>query len=192
MAESQISTMQLQALLDRGDDEAYQELLALASLRLHKLASKMLKGYPKLRRWEETDDVFQMSAIRLHQSLSSVRPRSVREFFGLAATQIRRTLIDLGRHYFGPQGHGANHASDPDVPAVAKSDSPENLLFWSQFHETVEQLPEEEREVFQLLWYAGTTQREAADLLGISTRTVLRRYYRARIFLQRTLKGANP
>ena len=109
MADSPANTTQLQALLDEGDDAAYGELLFIASTRLHKLARKMLRDFPRLRRWEQTDDVFQTAAMRLHRSLSEVKPESVRQFFGLAATQIRRTLIDLGRHHYGPEGQGANH-----------------------------------------------------------------------------------
>ena len=71
------------------------------------------------------------------------------------------------------------------------NDSPENLLAWAEFHEQVEELPENEREVFQLIWYSGTTQREAAELLGISERTVLRRYCRARLQLKNTFQGTD-
>ena len=49
---------QLQALLDEGNDAAYGELLSIASTRLHKLTGKMLRDFPRLRRWEQTDDVF--------------------------------------------------------------------------------------------------------------------------------------
>ena len=108
-------TTQLQALLDlaeSGNEEAYGELVAQATTRLRKLTRKMFRGYARLRRWEETDDVFQIAAIRLYRSLSALKPKSVREFFGLAAVQIRRTLIDFARHHFGPEGHEAKHHTD--------------------------------------------------------------------------------
>ena len=54
-------------------------------------------------------------------------------------------------------------------------------------HQQVAQLPRDEREVFELLWYSGITQREAALLLDISERTVLRRYCRARLQLKDAL-----
>ena len=95
------NTTQLQAILDlaaQGTETAYDELIARASQRLLKLTRKMLRQYPRLRRWEESDDVFQTAALRLHRSLAEVKPESVRGFFGLAATQIRRTLLDLARH----------------------------------------------------------------------------------------------
>lgn len=187
MGNSPANTVQLQALLDQGDEAAYGELLSVASSRLQKLARKMLRGFPRLRRWEQTDDVFQTAALRLHRSLSEVKPESVRQFFGLAATQIRRTLIDLARQHYGPEGQAAKHESGTNNDHTGHIDSPESLESWADFHEQVDQLPHDEREVFQLLWYSGTTQREAAELLSISERTVLRRYCRARLQLKDAL-----
>jgi hypothetical protein len=46
----------------------------------------MLRNYPHLKRWEQTDDVFQRAALRLYRSLGEVQPASPREFFGLATT----------------------------------------------------------------------------------------------------------
>ena len=117
MSQPEGNTTQFQALLDlaaEGQEDAYGELIAKASERLFKLTRKMLRNYPYLRRWEQTDDVFQNAAMRLHQSLSEVKTDTVRNFFGLAVTQIRRTLIDLARHHFGPEGQGAKHHSDAD------------------------------------------------------------------------------
>lgn len=179
MGDPPANSIQLQILLDQGDEQAYEELLSIAATRLHKLARKMLRDFPRLRRWEQTDDVFQTAAMRLHRSLSEVKPESVRQFFGLAATQIRRTLIDLARHHYGPEGQAAKHESGTGSNHNGNTDSPENLASWAEFHEQVETLANDEREVFQLLWYSGTTQKEAAELLDISERTVLRRYHRA-------------
>ncbi|MCB9925620.1 MAG: sigma-70 family RNA polymerase sigma factor [Planctomycetaceae bacterium] len=198
------NTTQLQALLDlasEGDDEAYGQLVSQASERLLKLTRKMIQGFPRLRRWEATDDVFQTAAMRLYRSLSEVKPESVRDFFGLAATQIRRTLIDLARHHYGPEGHGAKHHTDGDGQAaddgVLKQQSgqnlkPESLDAWVRFHEAVEQLPKHEQEVFQLLWYAGLQQSEAATLLGVSVPTVQRRWYQAQHYLRRAADGNSP
>lgn len=191
MADSPANTAQLQALLDGGDDAAYGELLSIASTRLQKLTRKMLRDFPRLRRWEQTDDVFQTAAMKLHRSLSEVKPESVRQFFGLAATQIRRTLIDLARHHYGPEGQAAKHHSGTDNDHTGNAESPESLASWAEFHEQVDQLPADEREVFQLLWYSGTTQREAAELLEIAERTVLRRYCRARLQLKDALYGTD-
>jgi RNA polymerase sigma-70 factor (ECF subfamily) len=48
-------------------------------------------------------------------------------------------------------------------------------------------LPAQERELFDLLWYQGLNQTEAADLLGVCVRTVKRRWQSARLLLGRAL-----
>ena len=63
---------------------------------------------------------------------------------------------------------------------------------WSEFHQQVERLPEEEREVFDLLWYQGLSQAEAGQVLGVTERTIKRRWASARLRLHRVLKGTLP
>lgn len=201
MSESEGNTSQLQSLLDRassGDDSAYGDLISRAADRLLRLTRKMLRSYPHLRRWEQTDDVFQRAAMRLYRSLGEVQPTTPREFFGLATTQIRRTLIDLARHHFGPHGQAAHHHSDRGVlsgddrnepvrNAAAPDGRPETLADWADFHVAVDGLPDDEKESFSLVWYGGLTQRDASELLGVAERTVLRRLHRARTLLARQL-----
>jgi RNA polymerase sigma-70 factor (ECF subfamily) len=118
----------------------------------------------------------------------------------LAALQIRRELLDLVRHYFGPEGHGRHHDSWPgeagegsDAPEArvkaGSSFDPARLDGWTEFHRQVEQLPESERDVVDLLWYQGLKQEEAARLLGVSRGTVKLRWQAARLKLHRRLKG---
>lgn len=199
------NTTQLQDLLDQaaqGNAPAYDELVAKAAQRLTKLTRKMLQNYPRLRRWEQTDDVFQNAVIRLHRSLSEVKPETVPQFFGLATTQIRRTLIDLARHHFGPEGIGAKHQSDGGRSASGgaqhaeratdRSEEPGSLEAWASFHETIETLPVDEREAFQLVWYGGMTQREVADALKVSERTIIRRLNHARLLINQAMHGQSP
>jgi RNA polymerase sigma factor (sigma-70 family) len=195
-------TTELQLLLDgwaEGDVAARDRLLDRAGQRLLALTRRMLRGYPHLRRWEQTDDVFQSAVLRLYRSLGDVRPDSIGQFFGLAATQIRRTLIDLARHHFGPEGAAGRHHSEGDAQhqSTAGDDSgpsradepPETLDAWARFHEAVEALPRDERDVFSVIWYGEATQREAAELLGVTERTIQRRLVRARLLLHESLKN---
>ena len=63
--------------LVRAMTGAYGELIAKATDRLLRLTRKMLRNYPHLRRWEQTDDVFQRAAMRLYRSLGEVQPTSL-------------------------------------------------------------------------------------------------------------------
>ena len=206
MANASNQTVQVQGWLDRlqaGDESARKELLNCACERLTRLTRKMLKGYPRLKRWEQTDDVLQNAAVRLYRALGQVKPASAADFFRLAALNIRRELLDLAKHYYGPQGRGARHATvdrrqqdASGTPAAHEppdaGGGPDRLAAWTEFHQQIERLPDEEREIFDLLWYQGLSQAEAAALLNVSERTVKRRWQSARLKLHEALHGELP
>jgi RNA polymerase sigma-70 factor (ECF subfamily) len=187
------------ACLDRmraGDGAARDELLRGFCERLERLARKMLRRFPGVQRWADTGDVLQNSLLRLLRALEEVRPATTQQFFGLAAEQMRRELLDLARHFHGRHGVGANHASraalaDAESPGAELPDlAPEarELEKWCAFHERVEQLPTEEREVVGLIFYHGWTQAEVAQLFQVSVRTIQRRWEGALVKLHETLK----
>jgi RNA polymerase sigma-70 factor (ECF subfamily) len=129
--------------------------------------------------------------LRLHRSLAEVQPPTVRDFLSFAALQIRRALLDLVRKHFGEEGPGGKHVSPPngEVPASwldrrqAAGGSPLSLDDWTEFHDRVERLPVQLREVIELLFYHGLTQEQAASLLEVSAKTVYRRWCEARALL---------
>ena len=51
--------------LEACDLAARDRIVELCSNRLHALAHRMLGRYPGVRRWEDTDDVFQNAVMRL-------------------------------------------------------------------------------------------------------------------------------
>ena len=53
-------------------------------------------------------------------------------------------------------------------------------------------MPENEREVFELLRIQGLTQVEAAEVLGVSTKTVQRRLNGALVVLAKELEDLLP
>ncbi len=185
-------------LMRAGDQTARQRLIEHSCERLRGLARKMLRRYPKVRRWEETDDVFVAAITRLHRALETVQPESPRHFYNLAATQIRRVLIDMSRRYYGPEGVGSHHdtaarnSEDGAPPKYEQADAsgePADLMEWTEFHEQVDGLPEEEQEVFNLVWYQQLTHEQAAEVLGVTARTVRRRWQDARYRLCKARLG---
>lgn len=177
-----------------GVEDATEALLRHCADQLTRLTRRMLGSYPRVRRWAETDDVLQNALLRLVSALRSVRPQTPRAFLGLATLQIRRELIDLARHYYGPEGLGANHDSTPDDGSgrrpepVDRGSEPSCLEQWTALHAQIDRLPEEEREVVGLLFYQGLSQAEAAQVLDVSLRTVQRRWHAALCKLHRVLQ----
>jgi len=194
------STVVVQRQLDQlqvGDTAASRQLITATLERLRALVQKILADHPGLKRWEDVDDVVQNSSVRLWKALENHHPQTPLDYFRLAATVIRRELIDLSRKYFGPLGLGANQAkswvadgSAPAAPIDLCSDStndPVKLGSWGEFHEYIDKMPADEQLLFDLLWYQGLTLSEAAEASGIAERTLRRRWRAARINLHNAL-----
>jgi RNA polymerase sigma-70 factor (ECF subfamily) len=170
-----------------GDQAALDALLRYNCDRLTSLTRRMLGDFRRVRRWTETADVLQNAMMRLVSALRETKPQTAREFLALAALQIRRELLDLARKFYGPQGIGTNldsaGATPSDAPAPADradlSHEPCSLAQWSELHQQIDLLPDEEREVVGLLFYEGLSQSEAAEVLSISVRSLQRRWHAA-------------
>jgi RNA polymerase sigma-70 factor (ECF subfamily) len=186
--------------IQAGDRAAAEQLLLRVGQRLERLARKMLRRFPGVQRWADTGDVLQNATLRLLRALHEVRPADTREFFSLAGEQMRRELLDLSRHFYGPQGEGANHASvagatDSQAAECAppdRADDADDLERWCAFHEAVAQLPAEEREVISLVFYHGWTQEQIAELFQVDVRTVRRRWQAACVRLAERVGGKLP
>jgi RNA polymerase sigma-70 factor (ECF subfamily) len=195
------STLAVRHWLERhksGDASARQQLLDISMRRLRLLARRILTDIPSVRQFEETDDLLQNSVVRLWKYLSEHQPETPIDFFRLAACMIRRELIDLSRHHFGQQsaGSAAGTWSAAEESAIVRphpvfqnddTHDPQRLSQWTEFHEYVEKLPDEERSLFDLLWYQGLTMAETSELLSIPLRTLGRRWKLVRVKLYKDL-----
>jgi RNA polymerase sigma-70 factor (ECF subfamily) len=194
MTDSPSQQSMMQQVLARavaGDRVAVDALLQHNCDRLTSLTRRMLGEFQRVRRWTETADVLQNALVRLVAALRDVQPQTPREFLALAALQIRRELLNLTRKFYGPLGVGANHDSaavgSPDAPAPNEkadlSHEPSSLAQWTELHQQIEALPDEEREIVGLIFYQGLSQAEAAAILDVSVRTVQRRWHEALVKL---------
>jgi RNA polymerase sigma-70 factor (ECF subfamily) len=203
------STAVLQGQLERaitGDTEARQRLLELARNRLINHARRLLHGgYARLEPFAQTDDVVQQLYVKILQNQdrfwvdSRGQPvRSLAQFFGHTSAWMRDVLCDLLRQAYGrddnrpatvPLGDGPTDPGPRCEPSSSTFDG-EKLRRWTEFHEAAARLPDDLRAVFDLLWYQGLSQAEAAGLLGVAVRTVKLRWMKARLGVQRALGGS--
>jgi RNA polymerase sigma-70 factor (ECF subfamily) len=170
-----------------------RDLLARAVCRLHHLCASILhRSFPRLTRPPlnlQTDELLGAVVERLLKALREARPVTVRQFFSLAGQHMRWELNDLARRL--DQQPAVEKLRDGLVPAPAISDSglsPDARLML----EAMGRLPEDEREAFDLVHLQGLSQAEAAEVLGVATRTVKRRLDRGIRLLTEWLGDLNP
>ncbi len=184
--------------LRMGDRRAVGELIRSAQNRLRRIAESLRARFPVVARWEDTDDVCQNASLRLVELLDRETPADAAHFFRLSARIMRRQLIDLARRYRGPASHAAHHATagpaanrqsrfPQAADAVVTTHDPQKLMQWTHLHEAVETLPDELRDVFELMYYHGFKQVEVQKLLGCDSKTVRKRWLRARLVIQKAL-----
>jgi RNA polymerase sigma-70 factor (ECF subfamily) len=197
MSDLSASTERLHDCIDRmrrGDPAAGDDLFRAVGGRLEDLARRMLRRFPNVSRWAETDDVLQGASVRLLRTLRDVRPASARDFFNLAANHLRGELLDLARRFGRRERAGAPPPGD--AGAVTAATAPEtdrdDLDRWAAFHAAVERLPVAEREVTALAFYHGWSQAEIAELLQVTDRTVRRWWQSACVHLSEQVDGRLP
>jgi RNA polymerase sigma factor (sigma-70 family) len=175
------SSVELQGLLDRlrqGDRDARQLLLERACERLRRLAGRMLHGsFPEVARRHELDSVVHETWVRLLQALDKTEPPTVADFFRLAAHKFRQVLLDIAqserrrgqREVLGLSGaEGQGTAPSP----ASTSYDPARLALWTEFHEKVARLSDQERAVFEMHYYLELPQAEIARVLELHPRKV--------------------
>ncbi len=181
-----------------GDPNARNQILARAQERLRWHASRLLSRFASLRRWENTDSILQETLLRMDRALHELVLDTNVAFFALAARHMRYVLIDLTRHYRRIIEHHQSPAPEAEVeprshePSTAPFGQPDDLLLWEEFHQQAEQLNENERQIFDLIWYHGLPLSEVAVVLGCSARTARRYWQAARIHLVEALDGKLP
>jgi RNA polymerase sigma factor (sigma-70 family) len=178
---------------DAAAEPVIRELLERAVGRLRMLCAHLLyKSYPRLTQPPlnlQTDELLGGVVAGLLSALRTTRPTTVRGFFALATQHMRWQLNDLARRL--DQQPAITALPEGGVPGSPNSDSclsPDGRRILG----AIDALPEEEREVFDLVGIQGLTYAEAATVVEVSEKTVQRRLNRARLLLAEQLADLRP
>ncbi len=192
------TTAVIQRYLDAlaGDTPAEPIIRALMDQSVRRLqlvcANLLYRGYPRLMQSPlnlEPDELLGAVVERLLKAMRQVHPPTVREFFALANQHMRWELNDLARRL--DQQPAVVELREGVVPAPASSVS-ELSSDGRRILQAIENLPEEEREVFSLVRIQGMAHNEAGGVLGVSNKTVQRRLNRALLLLAEELDDLRP
>lgn len=178
---------------DASSEPVVRALLERSAARLHVLCATMLiRRYPRLTRPPlnlQSDEMLSAVVERLLKAMREVHPETPRQFFALANRHMRWELNDLARRLDQQtQVFGLHEGAVPAPETSGSVLGPDAI----RMLEAIENLPDEEREVFDLIRIQGFTQSEVAELIGVSPKTVQRRLNRGLLILSEQLEDLRP
>ena len=173
--------------IEQGDPHAAERLLPLVYDELRKLAAEKMAQEKPGQTLEATALVHE-AYVRLVDANKVQQWNSRGHFFAAAAEAMRRILVERVRHKKSLKAGGAHQRIDLNDVAV---DSDEHFL---ALHEAMEKLATKDKrkaDLVQLRFFAGLTNEQAAQVLGISTSTADNDWAYARSWLRLEISGGS-
>lgn len=162
-----------------GDIQARQALFTGVYAELRRLARGQLAG--RGERTINTTGLVHECYLRLAGSGGDVRDRG--HFFSLAARVMRQVIVDAARERMaGKRGAGERPLALDDFD-VAESRDASELIEISDLLDRLDQHQPRLARVVECRFFAGLTEPETAQALGISERSVQRDWANARAWL---------
>ena len=188
MGENVSEATQLLSAVEQGSPKAAEELLDLVYEELrHLAASKMAHEAP--------GHTLQTTALVHEAWLRLVGDENRRfenrtHFFAAAAEAMRRILIDRARRRHAERHGGGYQRVTLEDDLLANPDDDEQLLALNDALEKLALKNPAQAQVVKLRYFAGMTNEEIAQLMGISLSTVKNYWTFSKAWLFHEIKGA--
>ena len=161
-----------------GEAGAGERLLAAVYQELRQLARSRMGGLPAGQTLEPTALVHE-AYLRLADKATPWESR--RHFFFAAGRAMRDILVEQARRKAGPAQGGGRGRQQLDEACAVVEPPGEDVLAVHEALEELEQQDPSKAEIVLLRYFSGLTTAETAEVLGLSERTLNRkwRYIRA-------------
>ena len=174
--------------LGRGRKDAMNQLLPLVYDELHRLA----RSYFRRERGEHT---LQPTALVHEAYIRMVDQKAPLEnhghFLAVAATQMRRILLDYARkHRAARRGSAGQKVVLEDTMAICEQ-RPVDMIALDGALTRLEGLDSEQARLVELRFFGGLSVEQTAGVMGVSAATVKRSWNSARAFLHREITGGS-
>jgi RNA polymerase sigma factor (TIGR02999 family) len=164
-----------------GDEDAGRQLMVTAHAQLKRLATHYLRNERRDHTLQATELVNELFVKMFRADVVQWTDRV--HFFAVAATQLRRILVDSARaRHAGKRGGRAVRVSLTEAQNVAQSAEPD-ILDIDRSLRRLEAIDPRAAAGVELRFFGGLTESEIASALGISLRTLHRDWVFARAWL---------
>lgn len=168
-----------------GDEKALEKLTPLVYRQLHEIAQRYMAG-------ERSGHTLQTTALVNEAYLRLVDCKKVNwqdraHFFAVSAQLMRRILIDFARsRNYLKRGGAIPHISLEEAPSVG-SEPDVDLVALDDALKALSAVDERKSKVVELKFFGGLSVEETAEVLRVSSDTVIRDWRLAKIWLLREL-----
>lgn len=168
-----------------GRSEAFDEVVDLVYADLRNIAHRQLQR----ARFGETLDTTGLvhEAYMKLVDQDQARWQDRQHFFAITAHAMRQIIVDYARKRFAQKRGGGEAAEELDEGKVAARKEAERILALNDAVESLGEIDERMLRVVECRFFAGLSEQETADALGMSLRTVQRTWKRARAWLKEEL-----
>lgn len=165
-----------------GDRDALDQLVPLVYDDLRRLAGRELRREMGHRTMHATALVHELW-LKL-SGAGPVEASSRTHFFAIAARAMRQVLVDQARRRRAEKRGGEWQATTLGEGDAAVDVDVDEML---ALDDALERLDPRQRQIVEMRFFGGLEEREIAQVLGTSERTVRREWVRARAHLYRAL-----
>jgi RNA polymerase sigma-70 factor (ECF subfamily) len=174
--------------LGRGQKDAMNQLLPLVYDELHRLA----RSYFRRERGEHT---LQPTALVHEAYMRLVDQRAPMDsrghFLAVAATQMRRILLDYARKTRAARRGGAGQKVMLEDTMAICEQQPVDMIALDAALTRLAALDPTQGHLVELRFFGGLSVEETAKVMGVSPATVKRSWSSARAFLHREITGGS-
>lgn len=180
---------QILSQIEQGDPSAAEQLLPLVYEELRKLAAAKLAQEKPGQTLPATGLVHE-AYLRLVDTERAQHWDSRGHFFSAAAEAMRRILIENARRKRGPKHGGEYVRQELDDVDLAIPVEPERLLALDEALTKLSGTDPNVADLVKLRYFAGLTNKQAAESLGISPRTANHYWAYAKAWLREEIEGS--
>jgi len=171
----------------RGDRAALDQLLPIIHDDLRQLARRRMRAMPPGSSMQATALVNEVYLRLVDAGKVSWRDRA--HFFAISARLMRQVIIDGARTRNREKRGGEWRRIELDDSDLGSSGSDENLIALDEALERLAKTDQRKAQVVELRFFAGMTNGEIAEVVGVSVDTIKRDWTFAKLWLAREVKG---
>ena len=173
-----------------GDQKAPERLMPLVYDELRQLARGYLQRERSNHTLQATGLVHEAYLRLVDQTSMSWQNRA--HFFAVAATAMRRILVDYARSHRAEKRGGDREKIEFDEALAPAGERAVDLIALDEALHDLGAFDERQSRIVELRFFGGLTNEEIGEVLEISARTIKREWRLAKAWLRREITNKEP